>query len=148
MCESIPELVKLFLHCAKLCQVVNRRNIHGEDNYMHQLIRLITSATTTIAITNNLPFGSSCFSTTLKNLLFPHHHQTRYISYSTSLGRQFNRMISSDEYSNNKGGPTNGGPPTGISTVFFDLDNTLIATRKADTKACNRVSLIISCIYL
>uniref|UniRef100_A0A8W7PDT4 Uncharacterized protein n=1 Tax=Anopheles coluzzii TaxID=1518534 RepID=A0A8W7PDT4_ANOCL len=25
-----------------------------------------------------------------------------------------------------------------ISTIFFDLDNTLIATRKADAKACSK----------
>lgn len=27
-----------------------------------------------------------------------------------------------------------------FSTIFFDLDNTLIATRKADLKTCNKVS--------
>lgn len=27
-----------------------------------------------------------------------------------------------------------------ITTIFFDLDNTLIPTRKADLKACNKVS--------
>lgn len=27
-----------------------------------------------------------------------------------------------------------------ISTIFLDLDNTLIPTRKADFKACNKVS--------
>lgn len=26
-----------------------------------------------------------------------------------------------------------------ISTIVFDLDNTLIPTRKGDTKACNKV---------
>lgn len=26
-----------------------------------------------------------------------------------------------------------------ITTIFFDLDNTIIATRKADLKACNKV---------
>lgn len=26
-----------------------------------------------------------------------------------------------------------------ISAIFFDLDNTLIATRKADAKACGKV---------
>lgn len=26
-----------------------------------------------------------------------------------------------------------------ITTIFFDLDNTLIPTRKADLKACNKV---------
>lgn len=26
-----------------------------------------------------------------------------------------------------------------FSAIFFDLDNTLIATRKADAKACNKV---------
>lgn len=32
------------------------------------------------------------------------------------------------------------GAQPSISTIFFDLDNTLIPTRKADTKACNKVS--------
>lgn len=27
-----------------------------------------------------------------------------------------------------------------VSAIFFDLDNTLIQTRKGDTKACNKVS--------
>lgn len=26
-----------------------------------------------------------------------------------------------------------------VSAIFFDLDNTLIQTRKGDTKACNKV---------
>uniref|UniRef100_A0A1B0D4R5 Uncharacterized protein n=1 Tax=Phlebotomus papatasi TaxID=29031 RepID=A0A1B0D4R5_PHLPP len=28
-----------------------------------------------------------------------------------------------------------------ITTIFLDLDNTLIPTRKADAKACNKVAL-------
>lgn len=28
-----------------------------------------------------------------------------------------------------------------ITTIFLDLDNTLIPTRKADAKACNKVSI-------
>lgn len=27
-----------------------------------------------------------------------------------------------------------------FSTIFFDLDNTLVPTRKADLKACNKVN--------
>lgn len=30
-----------------------------------------------------------------------------------------------------------------ISTIFFDLDNTLIPTRKGDTKACNKVNYLL-----
>lgn len=33
-----------------------------------------------------------------------------------------------------------------ISTIFFDMDNTLIATRKGDAKACNKVSYLM-CLY-
>lgn len=29
---------------------------------------------------------------------------------------------------------------TQVSTIFFDLDNTLIPTRKGDSKACSKVS--------
>ncbi|XP_053671980.1 N-acylneuraminate-9-phosphatase-like [Anopheles nili] len=32
-----------------------------------------------------------------------------------------------------------------ISTIFFDLDNTLIATRKADAKACSKVADLLYC---
>lgn len=38
-----------------------------------------------------------------------------------------------------------------FSTIIFDLDNTLIATRKADLKTCNKVKsfiLIGACVYL
>lgn len=28
-----------------------------------------------------------------------------------------------------------------ISAIFFDMDNTLIQTRKADLKACNKVMI-------
>lgn len=28
-----------------------------------------------------------------------------------------------------------------VSAIFFDLDNTLIQTRKGDTKACNKVRI-------
>lgn len=28
-----------------------------------------------------------------------------------------------------------------VSAIFFDLDNTLIQTRKGDTKACNKVCI-------
>lgn len=34
-----------------------------------------------------------------------------------------------------------------ISTIFFDLDNTLIATRKADAKACSKVSYLSSSVF-
>lgn len=33
-----------------------------------------------------------------------------------------------------------------ITTIFFDLDNTLIPTRKADLKACNKVRDLF-CLY-
>lgn len=35
-----------------------------------------------------------------------------------------------------------------ITTIFFDLDNTLIPTRKADLKACNKVRDNILFIFL
>lgn len=36
-----------------------------------------------------------------------------------------------------------------ITTIFFDLDNTIIATRKADLKACNKVKkLFYFCLYI
>lgn len=30
-----------------------------------------------------------------------------------------------------------------VSAIFFDLDNTLIQTRKGDSKACNKVSIFL-----
>lgn len=45
-------------------------------------------------------------------------------------------IMSNNNYNVNGVAPTK----TPITTIFFDLDNTLIPTRKADTKACNRVS--------
>lgn len=35
-----------------------------------------------------------------------------------------------------------------IKAIFFDLDNTLIQTRKADKLACNKVSLLLFLIFL
>lgn len=32
--------------------------------------------------------------------------------------------------------------PNSISTIFFDMDNTLIHTRKGDSKACSKVITI------
>lgn len=31
------------------------------------------------------------------------------------------------------------GENSDVSAIFFDLDNTLIQTRKGDTRACNKV---------
>lgn len=30
-----------------------------------------------------------------------------------------------------------------VSAIFFDLDNTLIQTRKGDSRACNKVCIFI-----
>lgn len=34
-----------------------------------------------------------------------------------------------------------------ISAIFFDMDNTLIPTRKGDTKACNKVIFTLYLFY-
>lgn len=31
-----------------------------------------------------------------------------------------------------------------IKAIFFDMDNTLIQTRKADVKACNKVTILMN----
>lgn len=129
-------------NCVKsafVCSYCNRNSPYVD--YMHQLIRRTTS-TSTITNTGS-PLFSTC-SAALKQLLTL--RRRRHSNPSRQYDTSSMMMISSaDVYTNNKGGSTknNNGAPAAISTVFFDLDNTLIATRKADTKACNRVSLYL-----